>query len=908
MFFYIRVKMSMTNVRLNSFDTMEDVKRWIKNPEINPYSVSNEYMSPLSEDYDIIYEIAFDIAIKHKTALQIKNTFPKNHVLFGNIDLLYYRNIRYPRAVKEYLLYNIIKETTFAERLTYNTILEKEFSILKNRFSDNNLKIITENYNAYIREFIKGVTNIDEKSKGLIEFINFLEKNTLNNGIIIIKYIEKEAENENSPEWIKNALRFYKNYKSILNKTISTKSDIMQWIKNPKINPYTGEYMIPLCNDYIMLYELSYDMLIKEGKSFKAVLEILPKNHILFGDIDLILYYIGKKSPHYNIRRIDFLYDLIAEYINGNLKETIAETELDFLKTILSDKDFMIKLYNYKEYLIKSFINNNYDKYSYPDNFIQLIKDTQFAEVDVFFNFLGNKKLKNGEIIIPYLYSLAKNQGIEMWILDAIKIYEAYFKVIEDINNYFDLESGIIENPLNIQLKYIEDPIDKYFEPFETALADIKKKKFSKLFDLTTFKPIQYKFLSDAQYSKFKKDKEVLRVEYEELKDNYDKSVVSYNTKKSLELSKSPVPPSRPKIILPNGKIYNYGDIEPLHVKQSVVNEFKILYDNLQDKLDEYNRIKDMPYLELIKDINSTSSSSRENKSKINKNILLSMNRIQINNEILNDYSDLKDKCKENIDILTNDDLSDENYPLSKLQLMVRLKIYSNNKENYRTECIYAPALYNYLIKCRNDKTPFTNPITNSLYTDENIDDLMKIMKIIDPSIEKPIYIKHRNDIKLKIKYDIVNLPIYNIDDDNIRGYNTKNLKFYHLYIVRQIGNIEHVIYNLCHIPADIKGSGTSEEFITQSNDLDSHVMLFGIHKLFDTGCLMKKYTAPYFIEYQTNRDEVIRSYIKLGIHFNNYYEPLQYIYDSSTKKYRTKKEFIAYFIHYAQELNSFVY
>jgi hypothetical protein len=188
-----------------------------------------------------------------------------------------------------------------------------------------------------------------------------------------------------------------------------------------------------------------------------------------------------------------------------------------------------------------------------------------------------------------------------------------------------------------------------------------------------------------------------------------------------------------------------------MYIKDEIVSKFREEYAKARPIIEEYNRVKNMSYKALKKHIGESSSSSEKRITEGNE--LLSMTREDIANNVLYDYTGLADKCSESIDILTNEELDDENYPLSKLQLMARMKVYTQNKKNYRTECIYAPKLYNYLIQCINSKEPFINPVTKAKYTQENIEELMKVMRIIDPKIEVPVFIKHRNDTKLKINY-----------------------------------------------------------------------------------------------------------------------------------------------------------
>jgi hypothetical protein len=315
----------------------------------------------------------------------------------------------------------------------------------------------------------------------------------------------------------------------------------------------------------------------------------------------------------------------------------------------------------------------------------------------------------------------------------------------------------------------------------------------------------------------------------------------------------------------------------------------------------EYNKIKNMSYLELKKYFSNSSSPSSESKKIIKGNELLHMTRKEIADKVLYDYSELADKCSESIDILTNEELDDENYPLAKLQLMVRLKVNINGTKKYRTECIYAPKLYNYLVKCINDKEYFVNPVTKSRYTDDHIEELMKVMRIIDPAIEKPVFIKHRNDTMLKIKYEIEEIEG---DDDysDVSFREIKKLNFYNIYLSRNIGGKEHIIYDICVIPADIEPTGI---FATGSTDLSSNTMLFRICKLFDEGKLLHNYLPPYCIPIEDD-DDGYYQYIKPAIHFNRYNKLYQWFWNNN--KPVTKDEYIEMFKHYAQEINNYTF
>jgi hypothetical protein len=525
-------------------------------------------------------------------------------------------------------------------------------------------------------------------------------------------------------------------------------------------------------------------------------------------------------------------------------------------------------------------------------------------ETSEFIKLLENNKFSNGYNIIEYLQKEYKKIPY-YWIKDALNIYDSYKMIYTDIDDCYNPNKGIIENAQDKKLLMINDPLDPYFDEFEKKLEKIKNPKYSKLIDLTTFKPKEnLKYLNNAQYKEFKNirnkyDNAFKR--YRTALNNYEIEREEWNLTNDPDIRPyprpSPLPPVKPKYKLPWGKVHIIaGEIDPIHIKDNIVKNFFKDYNSVLPTITEYNKIKNMPYLELKKNM-TTSSPSSFVKKLIKDNLLLGMTKQKIYADILYDDSELADKCSESIDILTNEELDDENYPLSKLQLMVRLKVYTPDKKKYRTECIYAPKLYNYLIKCINNKEPFINPVTKAKYTQENIDDLMKVMKIIDPTLEVPVFIKHMNDTKLKLEYRVIT-ETYNDLDSSFGDINI--IRYYNIYLSRSIGYKEYEVYNICTIPADIEAGGI---FATGSSDLTSEVMLFGIYRLFNEGRLLHKYIPPYRIEY-IYEGTLEYSYIKTEIHFNQYYDSKMWIPLYET----TKEDFINMFKHYAEEVKNYLY
>jgi hypothetical protein len=684
-------------------------------------------------------------------------------------------------------------------------------------------------------------------------------------------------------------------------------TDVERWISNPEINPYDGSPLPASGNKYYNIYIKAYNILKKYNMSDNNIRFKLPLNHILFSDIDLSYYKFVKETvPNYTTL---FKYNknalIICGFLTENIKyvekkQSIFETEIELLRNRFTNNNESNNLDNIKilfnEYnnsLIESLLYKDYiGEYGF-NKIMEKIEDNNINIIKYFFKY---NMLSNGETILDYFIKLKSKSNPPQWIVDALEIYDTHMLIYKDVDDVYNPDSGLIENIEDKKYLPIKDPLDDYFEDFEKKLEEIKKPIYSQLIDLTTLKKKDnLKYLNNSDYKKFKKKKD----KYTLLWKKYEDSRTLYETTNE---GNSPTPPEKPKITLPWGKEHTIAkEIDPIHIKDYVVKKFEKEYDKAMKDIVEYNKIKNMSYLELKKYFSNSSSPSSESKKIIKGNELLHMTRKEIADKVLYDYSELADKCSESIDILTNEELDDENYPLAKLQLMVRLKVNINGTKKYRTECIYAPKLYNYLVKCINDKEYFVNPVTKSRYTDDHIEELMKVMRIIDPAIEKPVFIKHRNDTMLKIKYEIEEIEG---DDDysDVSFRDIKKLNFYNIYLSRDIGGKEHIIYDICVIPADIEPTGI---FATGSTDLSSNTMLFRICKLFDEGKLLHNYLPPYCIPIEDD-DDGYYQYIKPAIHFNRYNKLYQWFWNNN--KPVTKDEYIEMFKHYAQEINNYTF
>jgi hypothetical protein len=726
---------------------------------------------------------------------------------------------------------------------------------------------------------------------------------------LILKWIKENIDKIESydftdiPDSKDISLKNIKSFKDII--------DVERWISNPEINPLDGSPLPASGNKYYNIYVKAYNILKKNNMSDNNIRFKLPLNHILFGDIDLNYYKFVKETvPNYTtLFKLLFRYNnnalIICGFLSENIKDvqekqSIFETEIELLKNRFTNNnesnnlDNIKNLFNeYNTSLVESLLYTDYiGEYGF-NKIIEKINDKNINIIKYFFKY---NMLSNGETILDYFIKLKSKSNPPQWIIDALEIYDTHMLIYKDVDDIYNPDSGLIENIKDKKYLPIKDPLDDYFEIYEKKLEEIKKPIYSQLIDLTTLKKREnLKYLNNTEYKKFIKKKN----KYTLLWKKYEDSQTLYETTKE---GNSPKPPEKPKITLPWGKEHTIAkEIDPIHIKDYIVKKFEKEYDKAIKDIEEYNKIKNMSYLELKKYFGNSSSPSSASKKLIKDNELLHMTKKEIADKVLYDYSELADKCSESIDILTNEELDDENYPLAKLQLMVRLKVNISGTKKYRTECIYAPKLYNYLVKCINYKEYFVNPVTKSRYTDDHIEELMKVMRIIDPAIEKPVFIKHRNDTMLKIKYEIEEIDI---DDDynHISFREIKKIKFYNIYLSRIIGGTEHVIYDICSIPADIEPTGI---FASGSTDLSSNTMLFRICKLFDEGKLLHNYLPPYCIPIE-DEDDGYYQYIKPAIHFNRYNRIYYWFWDDD--KSISKDEYIERFKHYAEEINNYTF
>ena len=691
-------------------------------------------------------------------------------------------------------------------------------------------------------------------------------------------------------------------------KTFINDVDVFRWFDNPEKHPINDTYLSPVSPEYADFYGKSVKIIKKKyGNDFDIYMSF-PNNHRLYG-IDF-LYYTFVSKDRGGSSGMPINDTIICELLKSGIdntedKDTILETEVELVRNRFSKTRIQNSENNFN--LSKRLFTSLQERMviillrgqngDFKDITINTIKQkiNTIATLGEYnytiqlalnlFEFLKTYRFSNGKIVIDYINEIVRDRlydnDTRKSLEDALELYSTFELVYQDIEDLLNEDSGIVDNYENKHFDILSDPLDEYFDKYEDALKVIQNPKYRNLINLATFKPTDTKlFLTESQYNKFLKNKEKMSQQYAVSKRDYDKSIAEYNSIPRAERpSKSPSPPKRPTLKLENGKIYQLGLRDPEYIKKSLLKEFNEEYQKVSHLIDEYNKVKNMGYLQLLK-YETKKSPNKEIKDIAKENILLQMNKEQITDEILYDYSELENKCNDETDVISNETI--EEYPLAKLQLLVRLKVWNSNKTKYKTECIYAPKLYNYLVESVNTKKLFLNPVTKQKYTHENIDELMKVMKLINPRIEKPIFLKPINDTQLKIDY---------------RQFYAYNMNWFEIFICREFGGETHLIHRLCTIPADM--DAVAQPWATNSTDLTSPVMLFRIFALFNRGSLLENYVPPYYNE---RTDKVV----KLAIHFNRYKQTGHWLRDTVTGRSRNAEGIIEMFKHYASEINDF--
>jgi hypothetical protein len=655
-----------------------------------------------------------------------------------------------------------------------------------------------------------------------------------------------------------------------------------KWIESPFVDPFDDNPIVLQNNNvyfkqnrYKELYHLFYVFLQHKNKDSllpaPEIIGILPKEHLLFDKkMDILAY---KENPRNAKTGEQNIYEFIAKFleimnytgdpIQGY--EKYGNTELTAVYVFCSL--YTSVLANYMNYISKMFVADTMVTY---DTFVGNIKDfisnlnllNTFIKTYDTYESLKLMIIYNNYLVSEELVNKLKSSipvGFVNMIYDSIMMspnfveqtlsnYEELFKIYDYKHNP---DASPFVNLDNIKFSTIEDPLVKILN--QIGIQEI---------DLKTLDLEPRIFTDDKEYDDYQK-------QFKALKDEY---VAKRNIWSDYEDGKSSgSPPAKPKppiLLLPDGtKINVLTQYLPRHIPDKKYNELKEYLDKNKDTLDMYRSYINKNLFDILP----------QTGKSINLN-LIDKNRDYFIQNVLYDGSDDINKCSntESLNVEFDDDIL-----LSRLQLMFQMKVYNQNDELIRTDCFYAPDLYNHIVTKLNDRLPVTNPFTNSIIEEDKlkvvIDDLMKIMKVLDPNIQRPYYVKPAHDTGLFIKQVPLRSP--------------SNQEFIQLRLMRRFDSMDIPLYNICIIPNDINPDSTG------STDISSAVFASTVEILFDKGILLHNYLPPYNIQLP-NRG---RLFIKPTIHFNNYSAISQW-------SNKTKEQQIEMMKHYLEELKQYLY
>lgn len=225
-----------------------------------------------------------------------------------------------------------------------------------------------------------------------------------------------------------------------------------------------------------------------------------------------------------------------------------------------------------------------------------------------------------------------------------------------------------------------------------------------------------------------------------------------------------------------------------------------------------------------------------------------------------------------------------KDYPLSKLQLVVKIHTRDEDGKIVRTDCGNPIDLYNYIISFYNENKNPIHPLTKKLLTEENIDAIMEKLPfaINDPYIARPIARKNMADSNLFISF--IN------SNDYYTAYVMRNFGGDYSFEDESMHGLDIPIYQICSFPSDIG----SEDSI----DRTSSGMAYMLDTLFSERRLLHNYNSPY---------GVIRnnawSVLAIRTPLIQYKSKDDWITNRVTKKIRTREEIERLFFVLYEEL-----
>jgi hypothetical protein len=599
---------------------------------------------------------------------------------------------------------------------------------------------------------------------------------------------------------------------------------VKSWLKDPLANVFSVSDKIDIDIDheskYGILYHSCFEFLSNQGLDDDEILELMPKYHILYEELDFMYLYHKHKintdddcfmriydrlrlfslnrtekmefneinmtrklihvmyNSYFDLHEIFYETIIIQEGIFLSMKE-LTSLQDDFHKNV---KD-MKYLYNT---LLPPEIASNFDNsfVMIHDNDIYLEDDKKYLKLDIEFNSSPDAIVSSRRFF---------------------EFHKSYFMSIIDL--------------IQLMMKVKTDKKSKKNIQYDLLMTDPLKH----LLNNSKFKDIDLQKLTLPEQTYTDKEFNDLKTLQTKLKEKYDTSLQSY---KDGSLKTSP----KPETMKLNGKKV---DVRIAMIRQNYSDKayesLKKEYSKNKHIIDEYKKLIDMGFLDLTNNKNNSPPSR------------MKMSRTAIKTKDLDGLA--VKSCNGNIDTISQDQLDDDEYPLSKLQLISKIHTRNKKDEIVRTDCFYAPDLYNYIAINKISNKPIVNPQTRVEIDKRDIEKLMKIINFIEPGRPYPGVSQNIKDEFLKLDYKEIT---FNEDSPHPSGRDS----FYELTVVRDFGVTEINILEqvVCYIPVGI----TVQD--TESTDLSSEIVLFNMFKLFNAGKLLTNYLPPYHNNDDNNR------------------------------------------------------
>lgn len=719
---------------------------------------------------------------------------------------------------------------------TKNTISRKKFEKFKQKLKSNKLlKYSGINKNKY--KYDNGIE--------LLSFPDVLAVTPVTNNIKTGGVFTEGDSNEGVSSFSQKSSRQNRS-KSNKTHTMRIKSmkmtDVIRWKDNPLKNPLTKKRIneedisfTDINTEYGKLYLKAFDVVWDTLN-----IDILKKHTDKMGDD---IKYIKSQLPDLHCYQVNDNYeddfDYLFYYSYEHILQTKMNGDLEVHSTLTSLPFYLKYVHMYKiittksEHLIDKTLKLKYSVIKHNERvreyIITVINEFIYDFVEYNMNEMKKIVLWHNYLNNDVMYEIAnKLRNMQ----DLQKIYHDFtFEISSDnLMRIFDM----IENKLVEMTQNIQFDIEQYRKEIEkieignfvihTSLNLIEIAKFNISDDNTNKK---YNYLENNDYELEEPLKPFLKQPREQPPYPKIKDI-----QKSFAISGQKLTENDRKEI---------QDIFETKKKRWI--EIKKERDNYKNALHEYEskmkvyETKKASYDKKVATMKQKSVSPLEDGDN---NFRTPPNKNKTMTKLLqNLIGNSKDKCNLDDDgalstPFTSDFTPLEDYPLYKLQLVVKIHTRNSKNKIVRTDCGNPIDLYNYIISFYNENKIPINPFTKQRMTNENINAIMKMLpfatKKVD--IERPKLIKEKIDNELYISFS---------EKD---GY-------YTAFLLRSFGRVPNTddesskgidipIYQICCFPSDIG----SEDSI----DRTSTGMAYILDTLFSERKLLHTYMSPYAI------------------------------------------------------------